>query len=68
MRYIWAAAGPRQWNVERGRYRLGKEEEKMLMTIRQLRVRYGNQVALDIGKPIAFEKGERIGVIGSKGA
>lgn len=68
MRYIWAAAGPRQWNAERGRYRLGKEEEKMLMTIRQLRVRYGNQVALDIGKPIAFEKGERIGVIGSNGA
>ena len=68
MRYIWAAAGPRQWNAERGRYRLGKEEEKMLMTIRQLRVRYGNQMALDIGKPIAFEKGERIGVIGSNGA
>ncbi|GFI18360.1 daunorubicin/doxorubicin resistance ATP-binding protein DrrA [Lachnospiraceae bacterium] len=40
----------------------------MLMTIRQLRVKYGNQTALDIEKPVTFEKGERIGVIGSNGA
>lgn len=40
----------------------------MLMTIRQLRVKYGNQMALDIEKPVTFEKGERIGVIGSNGA
>ncbi|MDE6203251.1 MAG: ABC transporter ATP-binding protein, partial [Lachnospiraceae bacterium] len=40
----------------------------MLVTIRRLRVKYGNQVALQIEEPVAFEKGERIGVIGSNGA
>lgn len=40
----------------------------MLLTIRQLQVKYGNQTALQINGPISFEKGERIGVIGSNGA
>ncbi len=40
----------------------------MLMTIKQMRVKYGEQTALHINEPIAFEKGERIGVIGSNGA
>ena len=40
----------------------------MLMTIKQMRVKYGEQTALNINEPIAFEKGERIGVIGSNGA
>lgn len=40
----------------------------MLLTIRQLQVKYGNQTALQIDGPISFEKGERIGVIGSNGA
>ena len=40
----------------------------MLLTIKQLQVKYGNQVALQIDSPIVFEKGERIGVIGSNGA
>lgn len=40
----------------------------MLLTIKQLQVKYGNQTALQISSPIGFEKGERIGVIGSNGA
>lgn len=40
----------------------------MLLTIRQLQVRYGKQTALQIRTPIVFEKGDRIGVIGSNGA
>ncbi|MCM1183857.1 MAG: ABC transporter ATP-binding protein [Roseburia sp.] len=40
----------------------------MLLTIKQLQVKYGSQTALRIERPIAFEKGERIGVIGSNGA
>lgn len=40
----------------------------MLLTIRQLQVKYGKQTALKITSPIVFEKGERIGVIGSNGA
>lgn len=40
----------------------------MLLTIKQLRVKYGNQTALQIDCPLSFEKGERIGVIGSNGA
>lgn len=40
----------------------------MLLTIKQLQVKYGNQTALKIDSPISFEKGERIGVIGSNGA
>lgn len=40
----------------------------MLMTIKQMQVKYGNQTALWISEPITFEKGERIGVIGSNGA
>lgn len=40
----------------------------MLLTIKQLRVKYGDQTALQINSPLGFEKGERIGVIGSNGA
>lgn len=40
----------------------------MLLTIQQLQVKYGKQTALHITCPIVFEKGERIGVIGSNGA
>ena len=40
----------------------------MLFTIKQMQVKYGNQTALRIHEPITFEKGERIGVIGSNGA
>lgn len=40
----------------------------MLLTIRQLKVKYGKQTALEICQPISIEKGERIGIIGSNGA
>ena len=40
----------------------------MLLTIHQLQVKYGQQAALQITGPISFEKGERVGVIGSNGA
>jgi len=40
----------------------------MLLTIKQLQVKYGKQTALQINSPISFEKGERIGVIGANGA
>lgn len=40
----------------------------MLLTIKQLQVKYGNQTALLIDEPISFNEGERIGVIGSNGA
>lgn len=40
----------------------------MLLTIKQLQVRYGNHIALQINSPLDFEKGERVGVIGSNGA
>ena len=40
----------------------------MLLTIKQLQVKYGDQTALQINSPLSFEKGERIGVIGSNGA
>jgi len=40
----------------------------MLLTVRQLKVKYGKQTALEICQPISFEKGERIGIIGSNGA
>lgn len=38
------------------------------MTIKQMQVRYGKQMALNIERPITVEKGDRIGVIGSNGA
>lgn len=40
----------------------------MSLTIKQLKVKYGKQTALEICQPISFEKGERIGIIGSNGA
>lgn len=39
-----------------------------MLTIKQLQVTYGKQTALQINSPLKFEKGERIGVIGSNGA
>lgn len=40
----------------------------MLLTIKQLQVKYGKQTALQINSPLCIEEGERIGVIGSNGA
>ncbi len=40
----------------------------MLLAIKQLQVKYGNQTALQINSPLCIEEGERIGVIGSNGA
>lgn len=40
----------------------------MLLAVKQLQVKYGSQTALQITRPIVFEEGERIGVIGSNGA
>ena len=40
----------------------------MLLTIKQLQVKYGSRMALQIEEPLSFDKGERIGVIGSNGA
>lgn len=40
----------------------------MLLTIKQLQVKYGDHTALQIHRPIVFEEGERIGIIGSNGA
>lgn len=40
----------------------------MSLTIKQLKVKYGKQTALEICGPISFEKGDRIGIIGSNGA
>lgn len=39
-----------------------------MLTIRQLEVKYGDQTALQIDTPLSFEKGDRIGIIGSNGA
>lgn len=40
----------------------------MLLTIHNLQVRYGSQLALQIDCPISIHEGERIGIIGSNGA
>lgn len=39
-----------------------------MLTISQLQVSYGHQTALQITDPISFQRGERIGIIGSNGA
>ena len=39
-----------------------------MITINNLEVKYGKEVALIIDSPITFEKGDRIGIIGSNGA
>lgn len=39
-----------------------------MVTINQVKVRYGNQIALSINNPISFKAGDRIGIIGSNGA
>jgi len=39
-----------------------------MITIHNLKVTYGNQTALTINTPITFQKGDRIGIIGSNGA
>jgi ABC-2 type transport system ATP-binding protein len=40
----------------------------MMMTIKNVQVKYGDQVALSITEPIIFQEGDRIGIIGSNGA
>ncbi|MBE6052290.1 MAG: ABC transporter ATP-binding protein [Clostridium sartagoforme] len=39
-----------------------------MITINNLEVKYGKEIALVIKSPIAFEEGDRIGIIGSNGA
>ncbi|MBZ9686788.1 ABC transporter ATP-binding protein [Clostridium estertheticum] len=39
-----------------------------MVTIQNLEVKYGKQIALSIKSPITFEAGDRIGIIGSNGA
>lgn len=39
-----------------------------MINIEKLQVKYGDFVALDIEEPVAIDKGDRIGVIGSNGA
>lgn len=39
-----------------------------MITINQVRVQYGNQLALSIHTPIVLKAGDRIGIIGSNGA
>lgn len=39
-----------------------------MVTIENLEVKYGKQIALSIKSPITFEAGDRIGIIGSNGA
>lgn len=39
-----------------------------MVTIKNLEVRYGKEIALSIKAPITFETGDRIGIIGSNGA
>lgn len=39
-----------------------------MITIKNLEVKYGKEVALSIKSPITFETGDRIGIIGSNGA
>ena len=39
-----------------------------MVTIKNLEVKYGKQIALSIKSPISFEAGDRIGIIGSNGA
>lgn len=40
----------------------------MLLSIQNLKVRYGADIALDVKEPIVIEEGDRVGVIGSNGA
>lgn len=40
----------------------------MILTVNHLQVTYGKQTVLSIKEPITFEKGDRIGIIGSNGA
>ena len=39
-----------------------------MINVEQLRVKYGDFTALEINSPIAIEKGDRVGIIGSNGA
>ena len=45
-----------------------KQKEEVMLTIKELKVTYGNQVALSIEEPLTIEAGDRIGIIGSNGA
>jgi ABC-2 type transport system ATP-binding protein len=39
-----------------------------MIRVEQLQVKYGDLTALEINEPITFDKGDRIGIIGSNGA
>lgn len=39
-----------------------------MIIINNVQVKYGNQLALSINEPITFERGDRVGIIGSNGA
>ncbi len=41
---------------------------RIVVTIKNLEVKYGKQIALCIKSPITFEAGDRVGIIGSNGA
>lgn len=43
-------------------------EREVLLSIENLTVRYGKDVALQIGSPVLIEEGDRVGIIGSNGA
>lgn len=43
-------------------------EREVLLSIKDLTVRYGKDVTLRIESPILIEEGDRVGIIGSNGA
>lgn len=45
-----------------------RRKERHMITINRLQVKYKNLTALNITQPITFEKGDKIGIIGSNGA
>lgn len=45
-----------------------RRRRRIMLTIKDLEVKYGSQTALQIREPISFERGDRIGIIGSNGA
>lgn len=47
---------------------LKERRKEMLVTIKNLQVYYGKQLALEINRPLQISEGERIGIIGSNGA
>ena len=43
-------------------------EREVLLSVENLIVRYGKDIALQIDSPILIEEGDRVGIIGSNGA